>query len=705
MSTASTSSDESQPAALQDNTDTAARKVIEPAQPAHVNDVDHPLTPRRRRSKRALAVPQSSRTTRSAARHQSPEEMEAPQPSSPTNQMSPIDHDEMDESAFEPLPTTHITKSSHTPEITSNDHGHDTDPHQTEDEHSAPATSPEASGESISAVQPKASASPHASRKRKTVELKEEPEIKDPKPAPIYKRLKLKHDAKPTPEEIAAERAKEVQPQTQTPDITTAEEEAAMTDLDADVVGIEVASGPAKRGRGSRGGFRGRTRGRGRGRGGRGGNTAPARAAAARARGQKRGRATRAAPAARRGGKKVEDEIWEVETKRRSPSPVPETKKIKERQDKLAFLFKKVGAAQQLALGAMADQNMANLAKDKHAHEDCPEWAAVKAELDEELRKHLVVLSHTYNLKTEAENRVYEGEVASLNMRTEAMIKSVQDEMFHAVRGKVIELMMGQRAAEDDEHTETDGSTAGSEEPQFLFAKGKPGAREVVRGFDADAVREPLGADAYELAFKTWDDFVTKVQMENDVKPQLRALDSGAEPDVQDVVDRSMQMLLEASQVADNDQTGAQPLPTQPAIHSLDGAYDEPVPHALSSLAEIALAEAMHAQPLPHMRSRALLPPQPSQAVPPPGAGGMIGHGPTDPRSFILPRPTPTTQPRRILPARGQLGLPDPFAMTGPPQLPPPPGSNFTRLPVPNYLAPGHQGPPGPMYYPHGRRF
>ncbi|KAJ6021588.1 hypothetical protein N7540_007092 [Penicillium herquei] len=629
-STASSASDESQPAhQAQDNTDTAARKAIEHAQPAQANDAEHPLTPRRRRSKRALAVPQSSRTTRSAARHQSPEEMEAPHPSSPTNQ-SAIDHDEMDESeAFEPLPTsTHITKSSHTPELTSNDHGQ-IDPHQTEDEHSAPATSPEeASGESTSAVQPKASVSPRASRKRKTVELKDEPEItKDPKPAPVYKRLKLKHDAKPTPEELAAEKADvqaqpQPQPQTQTPDITTADEDVVMTDVDADAYGIEAANGPAKRGRGSRGGFRGRARGRGRGRGGRGGNTAPARAAAARARGQRRGRATRTAPAARRGGKKVEDEIWEADSKRRSPSPVPQTKQIKERQDKLAFLFKKVGSAQQLALGAMADQNMSNLAKDKHAHEDCPEWAAVKSELDEELGKHLATLGAKYKLKTETEERLYQAEVEALNMSTNAMIKNVQDEMFHAVRGKVIELMMGQRAAEDDEHTETDGSTAGSEEPQYLFATGKPGAREVVRGFDAEAVRQPDGAEAYDRAFKTWEDFVKKVRMENDVKPQLRALASGAEPDVQDVVDRSMQMLLEAAQVAENEQTGSQPRTNKPAFITLDGAHDEPVPHALSSLAEIALAEAMQAQPLPHLRSRALLPPQPSQAVPPPGAGG-----------------------------------------------------------------------------------
>jgi hypothetical protein len=49
------------------------------------------------------------------------------------------------------------------------------------------------------------------------------------------------------------------------------------------------------------------------------------------------------------------------------------------------------------------------------------------------------------------------------------------------------------------------------------------------------------------------------------------------------------------------------------------------------------------------------------------------------------------------------LGLPDPFAMTGPPQLPPPPGSNFARLPLPSgYLPPpsGHPAPPPSLYFP-----
>jgi hypothetical protein len=123
------------------------------------------------------------------------------------------------------------------------------------------------------------------------------------------------------------------------------------------------------------------------------------------------------------------------------------------------------------------------------------------------------------------------------------------------------------------------------------------------------------------------------------------------------------------------------------------------VSKALSVLAETALSD--HQPPhsyYPQMRPdqhlagghRTLLPQPQGVNVAQPAPPGMA-HGPTDPRSFILPRPTPTQQPRRLLPARSPLGmgLPDPFSMTGPPQLPPPPGSNFHRLPLPSW-------PPGP---------
>lgn len=212
--------------------------------------------------------------------------------------------------------------------------------------------------------------------------------------------------------------------------------------------------------------------------------------------------------------------------------------------------------------------------------------------------------------------------------------------------------------------------------------------REVERGFFAEAVREPDGAAAYDRGRGTWDDFVKKVRLGEDLNPQMQALDSTLDPEVQDHVARALSSLLQAAQVSDDERT-------------FDGTADFTTPKALSMLADTALSEQMPPQShLPrmdpamspasrHIPTSTVGPPQP-----PPNLGHSHGHGPTDPRSFILPRPTPTQQPRRLLPARGQLGLPDPFAMSGPPQLPPPPGSNFQRLPpLPNYFPPG--GPAG----------
>lgn len=170
----------------------------------------------------------------------------------------------------------------------------------------------------------------------------------------------------------------------------------------------------------------------------------------------------------------------------------------------------------------------------------------------------------------------------------------------------------------------------------------------------------------------------------------MEALDSTADPASQDHVTQALSNILQAAQaIADG--------------YGLDGAADWSTPKALSMLADTALSEPMPTAHLPrmeqamspasrHIHPSSNVPPQPSSL----GPGHGHSHGPTDPRSFILPRPTPTQQPRRLLPARGQLGLPDPFSMNGPPQLPPPPGSHFQRLPpLPNYF-PGPPGPPGP---------
>ncbi|KAJ5443537.1 uncharacterized protein N7458_007409 [Penicillium daleae] len=392
-------------------------------------------------------------------------------------------------------------------------------------------------------------------------------------------------------------------------------------------------------------------------------------------------------PAAlRRGGKRIEDEIWDSESRRRTPSPVRATQPIKDRAEELAALFKKVGQAQQLALSVLADHSMQKIARDKNAHKESPEYDQILRELGEYERKALTRCRDQYDLKVESAEKVYAGNVLIVEQRTQERIANIQEEMFFAARGKYMELVSGRRAAEDDEHTETDGSDAEAEEPRYLFRIGKAGLREVERGFFAEAVRQPDGAAAFERGEQEWEDFVMKVRLGEDLNPQMQALDSSIEAST-DSINRAVDSLLQAARtVAD----------------SYDGPSD--VPKAL----------------------------EPPRSLPPTTGGSPtttttssspgMAHGPTDPRSFILPRPTPTQQPRRLLPARSPLGmgLPDPFAMTGPPQLPPPPGSNFHRLPLPSWPpgppgqagqqpgpgstgshgGPGPHGGPPPLYFP-----
>ncbi|KAJ5743705.1 hypothetical protein N7533_008575 [Penicillium manginii] len=319
----------------------------------------------------------------------------------------------------------------------------------------------------------------------------------------------------------------------------------------------------------------------------RGGAIGPIRSTAVvRARGRGRGRARASAAAKGRGGKRIEDEIWDSDSRRRSPSPIPQTKPIKDRQEELALLFKKVGQAQQVALSVLADHSMAKIAREKGAHMECPEFGLVQRELAEYERKALTRFRDDYDLKVEAENKVYAGEIHLIETRANEQLENIQDEMFHAARGKYMELVLGRRAAEDDEHTETDGSDPDAEEPQYLFRIGKAGTREVERGFFAEAVREPDGAAAYDRGRRTWDDFVQKVRLGEDLNPQMQALDSIMDPAVQDHVTRTLTNLLQAAQVV--------------ADGGLDGAIDWPTPKALSMLADTALAEPMQTH-LPRM--------------------------------------------------------------------------------------------------------
>lgn len=268
-----------------------------------------------------------------------------------------------------------------------------------------------------------------------------------------------------------------------------------------------------------------------------------------------------------------------------------------------------------------------------------------------------------------------------------------QEDMTTMLMGKVMALIQGRKVAEDDEHTEvrtlehfkshdtddqqTDTTDSEKSERQFLFRDGDKAVRQVERGFAAEVVRDPEGAIDFDAAIDGWEEFVQKVRMGN-LSVASELTDDEA---LRFCATNAFQSMMKAAEfITETEASGK--------VVSYDGTAEVPVdPRALSILADTALAE-----PIPHlpmMRTdpmHRLISQQQQQQH-------QVHLGPTDPRSFILPRPTPT-QPRRLLPARG-MGLPDPFAMNGPPQLPPPPGSNFARLPLPGYLPPPGHAPPG----------
>lgn len=224
-----------------------------------------------------------------------------------------------------------------------------------------------------------------------------------------------------------------------------------------------------------------------------------------------------------------------------------------------------------------------------------------------------------------------------------------------------------------------------------------PPAKEFIRGFNSSSVREAAGAAAYDRGYHGWEDFVQRAKLGDDIDPQMKEI--GDVPGAGGFSARQIvDMLLEATGIVEIRHGGAPgrefPLPAAPAVR----------PTALFTLADVAAAELPRpsiVQTTPRLSTHRALLPQPPHPPQPP-----VAHGPTDPRSFVLPPPTPHRQaPRRLLPAaqqippiNEQLGLPDPFASRGgPPQLPPPPGSNFQRPPLPGFLGGPH---PSHLYYP-----
>ncbi|RDW61885.1 uncharacterized protein DSM5745_10557 [Aspergillus mulundensis] len=404
----------------------------------------------------------------------------------------------------------------------------------------------------------------------------------------------------------------------------------------------------------------------------------------------KRGRGgTRVARSTRTG--RQDDRSSDIEFER-SPSPSAATQKLRDRQRELDKAFRRVAAAQRLALAVLATQSEKRIARDKNAHKAVPEFEEISLVLKTHLREKQDTLKREYDLKVAQENRIYKANKEAIEERCRASSRYIQEEHLLASHGEYMTFIEGRRAAEDDEHTETDGSETENER-----GRRAPVMREVYRGFNSSLVRDPAGAASYERAAFGWDDFVQRAKLGDDINPQMKEIrDAGPFAGLSG--GEIINMLLEATGIVEV-RDGV------PMKEHHPPPYADVRSSALTALADLAAAEVPRPtlQHTPRLAAHRAILPQPPQPQPQPPQPPPIHHAHPEPRPF-LPPPTPRGQPRRLLPAGQQippinetLGLPDPFSSRGgPPQLPPPPGSNFQRPPLPGYLT-GHHHPS--IYY------
>lgn len=158
----------------------------------------------------------------------------------------------------------------------------------------------------------------------------------------------------------------------------------------------------------------------------------------------------------------------------RSPSPTPATQKMRDRQRELDKAFKKVAAAQRLALSVLAEHSQRKLARDKNAHKKVPEFDEVTRQLQERLERHREILRREYEYKVANADRVLALEKENLEIQfrvspfcsqssgdpdakrhiLQRKAREIQHEHLLASQGAYMAFVEGRRAAEDDEHTE-----------------------------------------------------------------------------------------------------------------------------------------------------------------------------------------------------------------------------------------------------------
>ena len=253
--------------------------------------------------------------------------------------------------------------------------------------------------------------SPVASRKRKSHELEDyDTDLANHSVSPS-KKTKVEDDDSGLVSEQPLQNGKNGRTESSSPIDGTGEspvdDEHDQNMKDADTTpetGLEISSVARPRG-GYRGG-----RGRRRGRGGR--NRQSVRITSNK-RGAGRGRGTRAR-AIRTGRQLINSDNVDF---RRSLSPSAEVQKLRDRQRELDKAFRRVAAAQRLALAELATQSEKRITRDKSAHIDVEEYEQVSALLKEKLRQRQTALRKEYDLRVEQEMRLLAAEKERINQK------------------------------------------------------------------------------------------------------------------------------------------------------------------------------------------------------------------------------------------------------------------------------------------------
>lgn len=94
----------------------------------------------------------------------------------------------------------------------------------------------------------------------------------------------------------------------------------------------------------------------------------------------------------------------------RSPSPFAAARKLLDRKTELDRAFKKVAAAQRLALHVMAVRTEKQLARDKNAHREVPEFEKVEAVLTAYRKRKQDTLHHEYECQLRQEELLFAAE-------------------------------------------------------------------------------------------------------------------------------------------------------------------------------------------------------------------------------------------------------------------------------------------------------